>query len=93
MIKELNEIIEEMERVESKVVRLRDLKNLMELMDDETVEKEFFVRLKDKEKDFDMRVKFNLTKMLAHSKLNEVVKDQVIGNILTIFKEDAEDDR
>jgi len=90
MIKELNEIIEEMERVESKVVRLRDLKNLMELMDDETVEKEFFVRLKDKEKDFDMRVKFNLTKMLAHSKLNEVVKDQVIGNILTIFKEDVE---
>jgi len=90
MIKELNEIIEEMERVESKVVRLRDLKNLMELMDDETVEKEFFVRLKDKEKDFDMRVKFNLTKMLAHSKLNEVVKDQIIGNILTIFKEDVE---
>jgi len=93
MIKELNEIIEEMERVESKVVRLRDLKNLMELMDDETVEKEFFVRLKDKEKDFDMRVKFNLTKMLAHSKLEEVIKDQAIGNILTIFKEDAEDDR
>jgi len=93
MISELNEIIAEMEKVESKVVRLRELKNLMELMDDATVEKEFFVRLKDKEKDFDMRVKFNLTEMLAHSKLEEVIKDQAIGNILTIFKEDAEDDR
>lgn len=93
MINELNEIINEMEKVESKVVRLRDLKNLMELMDDATVEKEFFVRLKDKEKDFDMRVKFNLTKMLAHSKLEEVIKDQAIGNILTIFKEDIEDDK
>lgn len=93
MISELNEIINEMEKVESKVVRLRDLKNLMELMDDTSVEKEFFVRLKDKEKDFDMRVKFNLTKMLAHSKLEEVIKYQTISNILTIFKEDVEGDK